>query len=117
VFLHARTDDKLVLDGDALERTVYRADSTLAKAVGVMGRRGVPTDAALVFPLDDATRQPVHMVGVRAPLRVWWVRDGRLVRSDELAAWTGHGAADADMVVELPPSAPAGETGQSVVVE
>lgn len=117
MFLHAETDERLALDGDALDRTVYRADSTLAKAVGVMGRRGVPADAALVFELTDVTRQSVHMVGVRAPLRVWWVRDGRIEHTDELAPWTGYGAADADMVVELPPSAPAGAAGDAVTLE
>lgn len=113
---HTETGATLVVDGQPLEYDVYRADSLLAKAVGVMGRRGVPDETALVFPCDDVDRRFVHMIGVREPIRVWWVRDGALERSAHLSPWIGSGAADADLVVELPADAPDLEPGTRVEI-
>lgn len=111
---HTETDATLVVDGQPLEHDVYRAHSLLAKAVGVMGRRGLPDGTALAFPCGEIDHRVVHMLGVRAPLRVWWVRDGTLERSARLAPWIGHGAADADLVVELPADAPDVSAGTTV---
>lgn len=110
---HTPADGRLVLDGDELAHRLYTADNVLAKAVGVMGRRGLPADAALVFDLDGVRPRTVHMVGVRAPIRVWWVADGRLEHTARLPAWTGVDRARADYIVELPTDAPAGEPGDA----
>jgi len=113
---HTQTDNRLVVDSEPLDLIVYRADSRLARAVGVMGRRGVPAGSALVFPTDGG-RQPVHMLGVRAPIQVWWVRDGLLEQADILEPYTGVGAGRADCVVELPPSVTTPERGARVELD
>ena len=113
---HQQTNERLRLSEKPLSFTVYRAESVLAKAVGAMGRRGLPADTALVFQFDRSRQRPVHMLGVRAPLRVWWVCDGVIERTERLPAWTGVGTAAADTVIELPADAPSGAVGQRVTV-
>lgn len=114
---HTPTDATLVLDDRPLAFEVYRADSTLSQAVGVIGRRGVPDGVALVFPVGRVRTCRVHMVGVRAPIRAWWVRDGTLVETAQLTAWTGYEVGRADCLVELPADAPEGTVGQPVALD
>lgn len=90
-----------------LASDVAVADSIWRKGIGLMGRRHVPEDYALVFPFGRASKRGVHMVLVRTPLDVVWVADGDVERVETLRAWWGRGRAYADTVFELAPGAAA----------
>lgn len=107
-------------DGSAttLATDVDVADSLLGKALGLMGRRTVPEDYALVFPFDDAAARSVHMILVRTAIDVVWTVDDRVERVETLPAWRGFARARADAIVELAPgTAEAVDTGDAVRLE
>lgn len=94
-------------DGDlaALATSVDTADSTLAQMRGLMFRRSIPDDYALVFRFDATEPRDVHMLFVPFPLDVLWLVDDEVQRTERLSAWTGIAKADADTLVELPAGA------------
>ena len=107
-------------DGDVrtLAGTVDTADSTLAQARGLMFRRSIPDDYALVFPFGDAGVRDAHMVFVPFDIDAIWIADDVVQGVERLSAWIGHGGHVADTVVELPAGAADGVTpGDRVVVE
>jgi hypothetical protein len=97
---------RLVRDDGRTEQTlasdVETADSFLSRARGLMFRRSIPDDYALVFEFEDAGTRDVHMVFVPFPLDVLWLRDDEVQRTERLSAWTGLAKAEADRLVELP---------------
>ncbi|MFC7081227.1 DUF192 domain-containing protein [Halorussus caseinilyticus] len=97
---------RLVHESDRERRTlateVETADSFLSKARGLMFRRSIPDDYALVFRFDGVATRDVHMVFVPFPLDVLWLRDGEVVRKERLSPWTGIAKAEADRLIELP---------------
>lgn len=100
---------------EPLATAVETADSFLAQARGLMFRRSVPDDYALVFRFDEVASRDVHMVFVPFPLDVLWLRDGEVQRKEQLSPWTGLAEAEADQLVELPAgSADAVEVGDEV---
>ncbi|WP_255152548.1 DUF192 domain-containing protein [Halorarius halobius] len=98
-----------VADGDerTLATDVEVADSLVRKGVGLMFRRSVPDDYALVFPFDGQKRRGLHMLCVPFDLDAVWVADGVVQGVERLSAWTGRGGHVADLVVELPAGAAA----------
>ena len=88
-----------------LASDVETADSVLTQMRGLMFRRTVPADYALVFRFDSAATRDVHMLFVFTPLDVLWLVDGEVVRVERLEPWTGLAKAEADTLVELPPGA------------
>jgi uncharacterized membrane protein (UPF0127 family) len=107
-------------DGDAapLATTVELADSLPAKIRGLMFRRSLPEDHALVFPFDHATRRSVHMLFVPFAIDVVWLIDGVVERTTTLPAWRGFGVGRGDTVVELPAgTASAVAAGDAIYVE
>jgi hypothetical protein len=101
-----------------LATEVEVADSVLQQGRGLMFRRSVPDDYALVFPFGSQRRRGLHMVFVPFDIDAIWVADGVVQGVERLSAWTGHGSHVADTVVELPAGAAAGVTpGDRVVVE
>ncbi|MFB6122013.1 MAG: DUF192 domain-containing protein [Haloferacaceae archaeon] len=105
-------------DGERVLATrVDTADSLLSQGLGLMFRRSIPDDYALVFRFDDAATRRLHMLCVPFDVDALWLRDGRVERTQRLSAWTGHGGAVADVVVELPAGAARGvESGDEVWV-
>jgi uncharacterized membrane protein (UPF0127 family) len=97
---------RLVRDDGRTEETlateVETADSFLSRARGLMFRRSIPDDYALVFEFDEAANRDVHMVFVPFPLDVLWLRDGEVQQVECLSPWTGLAKAEADRLVELP---------------
>jgi uncharacterized membrane protein (UPF0127 family) len=89
-------DDRVLAD------TVDTADSVLAHLRGLMFRRSIPDDYALVFRFDAVGKRDVHMLFVFEPLDVLWIVEGEVVRTDRLDPWTGMAVAEADTLVELP---------------
>ncbi len=94
-------------DGDpsALAASVDTADSTLAQLRGLMFRRSIPDDYALVFRFDAVDPRDVHMLFVPFPLDVLWLVEDEVQRIERLSAWTGIAKSDADTLVELPAGA------------
>ncbi len=107
-------------DGErrVLATRVEVADGLLSKGRGLMFRRSIPDDYALVFPFGRERTRGLHMVLVPFDIDAVWLVDGEVRRVARLAAWTGHGRARADTVVELPAGAADGvEAGDAVDIE
>ena len=101
-----------------LATEVDRADSLFAKIVGLMGKSSLPEGYALVFDFNRVSYRDVHMLFVRTPLDVIWLRDGEVVQVKTLQPWRGTGIAKADCFVELPAGAADGvEPGDLVRFE
>ncbi|MFB6302434.1 MAG: DUF192 domain-containing protein [Haloferacaceae archaeon] len=103
----AALGERSAADTRVLASRVAVADSPLARARGLMFRRSVPADYALVFPFDGADVRWLHMLFVPFDIDAVWTVDGRVRRVERLAAWTGLARAEADLVVELPAGAAA----------
>ena len=113
---------RVVHEFDGEERTLARevevADGLLAQGRGLMFRRSVPDDYALVFPFRRAKRRGLHMLCVPFDVDAVWLVDGEVQAAKRLSAWTGHGRARADLVVEFPAGAAEGvEPGDEIRVE
>ena len=81
---------------------VELAASALARTRGLMFRRSVPDDYALVFRFDEQATRRLHMIFVPFDIDAVWVADGVVQQTERLSAWTGYGRAVADTVIELP---------------
>lgn len=108
--------------GDGAERILARevefADGPLARARGLMFRRSVPDDYALVFRFDGQRERGLHMLFVPFPLDAVWIANGVVQRVARLRPWIGWGRGIADTIVELPAGAAADvEPGDRVVVD
>ncbi|PSQ24358.1 DUF192 domain-containing protein [Halobacteriales archaeon QS_8_65_32] len=113
---------RIVHRSDGTSRTladrVERVESWFAKGRGLMFRRSVPEDYALVFGFDRVANRRLHMVCVPFPIDAVWLRGERVERVECLSAWTGRGAARADTVIEFPTGAAAAvAVGDHLVVE
>ena len=94
------------------------ADGLLSQGLGLMFRRSIPDDYALVFPFGRTTKRGLHMLCVPFDIDAVWVVDGEVQAVKRLSAWTGHGRARADTVVELPAGAADGvEAGDTIRFE
>jgi uncharacterized membrane protein (UPF0127 family) len=101
-----------------LATNVEVADGILSKALGLMFRRSVPDDYALVFHFSRVRTRGLHMVGVPFDIDAVWLVDEEVQQVERLSAWTGHGRAKADTVLELPAGAAAEvEDGDSLRIE
>ncbi|MFB6173163.1 MAG: DUF192 domain-containing protein [Halobacteriales archaeon] len=93
---------RVVHDGEPIATEVEVADSFLARARGLMFRRPLPADGALVFPFEAAASRSVHMAFVTFPIDAVWVLGGTVEHVKRLAPWVGLGRARADTLIELP---------------
>ena len=112
----------IVHEADGAERTlatdVKVADGLVSQGLGLMFRRSIPDDYALVFPFSAASKRSLHMVFVPFDIDALWLVDGRVRAIKRLSAWTGYGRAEADTIVELPAEAAEGvAVGDTVSVE
>jgi uncharacterized membrane protein (UPF0127 family) len=124
VFARSRTTDavRVVHETDdgkrSLASSVDVADGVISKGRGLMFRRSIPDDYALVFPFRGTSARALHMVFVPFDVDAVWLVDGEVRDVAQLSAWTGHGRARADTVIELPAgAADAVETGDRIRVE
>ncbi|WP_254543224.1 DUF192 domain-containing protein [Halomarina pelagica] len=88
--------------GRVLATEVERAEGLLSQGRGLMFRRSIPDDYALVFPFGRQARRGIHTLCVPFPLDVCWLCDDVVQRTATLAPWRGYGRAIADAVVEFP---------------
>jgi len=101
--------------GEPLATTVDIADTYLARARGLMFQRSISDDDALVLHYDGQSTRRLHMLFVPFGIDAIWLADGVVQATKRLPAWTGHGSAVADTVVELPAGAADGvEPGDHV---
>lgn len=106
-------------DGDrTLAADAEAADGIVTQGLGLMFRRSIPDGYALVFPFSGVSKRGLHMVFVPFDIDAIWLVDGEVRATRRLPAWTGHGRAEADTVVELPAGAAADvSVGDRVRVE
>lgn len=105
-------------DRTVLATTVDLADSLVSQTRGLMFRRSVPDDYALVFRFDSSTVRDLHMLFVFFPIDAVWVVDGVVRRVERLRPWLGFARARADLIVELPAGTAAGvEPGDRLALE
>lgn len=97
---------------DVLATDVDAADSLFSQTRGLMFRRSIPDDYALVFRFDGAKTRDVHMLFVPFPIDVLWLVDERVRRVERLRPWFGYARESADAIVELPAG-----TAESVSVD
>ncbi|WP_132057042.1 DUF192 domain-containing protein [Halorussus amylolyticus] len=103
---------------ETLATEIETADSFFSRAKGLMFRRSIPDDYALVFEFDGVASRDVHMVFVPFALDVLWLRDGEVQKKARLSAWTGMAKAEADRLIELPAGAANGvEIGDQIRLE
>ncbi|WP_254823583.1 DUF192 domain-containing protein [Haloglomus halophilum] len=100
-----------------LATTVEFADGLFSQGIGLMFRRSVPDDFALVFRFGRVTTRGLHMVFVPFDIDAVWLVDGEVQAVERMRAWRGTGRAKADTVLELPAGAANGvEPGDTVRV-
>lgn len=94
-------------DGDdaVLATTIDVADTLTTQTRGLMFRRSLPADYALVFEFDGARTRDVHMLFVFVPIDVVWTVDEVVKRVERLRPWLGFAREEADRIVELPADA------------
>ncbi len=88
-----------------LASDVEIADGLVSQGLGLMFRRSVPDEYALVFPFSGASKRGLHMVFVPFDIDALWLVEGEVRAKKRLSAWTGYGRAEADTVIELPAGA------------
>jgi Uncharacterized conserved protein len=81
------------------------ADSFLQQARGLMFRRSLADDAALVFQFESAAKRDVHMLFVPFAIDALWLVDNDVVAKKRLKPWIGLGRETAETLVELPAGA------------
>jgi len=90
---------------ETLASDVELAESLGSHVKGLMFRRAIPEDYAMVFEFDGVRSRGVHTVFVRFPIDVVWVADGEVDRVATLPAWRGLASGTGDRIVELPAGA------------
>lgn len=105
-------------DTAVLATEIDRADSAWSQARGLMFRRSIPDDYALLFDFGRAKSRGVHMLFVPFPIDVVWTVEGVVQRVDRLRPWLGLARGRGDRIIELPAGqAAAVEAGDRVVLE
>jgi hypothetical protein len=101
----------------SLATDVEFADGIVSQGLGLMFRRSVPEDYALVFRFGRPRKRGLHMLCVPFDIDAVWLVDGEVAAVERLGAWWGRGSHRADTVLELPAGAADGvEPGDEVVV-
>jgi uncharacterized membrane protein (UPF0127 family) len=101
----------------SLATDVEFADGIVSQGLGLMFRRSVPEDYALVFRFGRPRKRGLHMLCVSFDIDAVWLVDGEVAAVERLGAWWGRGSHRADTVLELPAGAADGvEPGDEVVV-
>jgi uncharacterized membrane protein (UPF0127 family) len=95
--VHRRNGETRVLASD-----VDVARGLLQQARGLMFRRSIPDDYALLFPFDTPDTRSVHMMFVPFALDVLWLVDDEVAHKKRLRPWVGLGRGTADAIIELP---------------
>ncbi|WP_280537781.1 DUF192 domain-containing protein [Halopenitus sp. POP-27] len=103
----AEGDRHSSLEVAPLATRVDRADSFLSRARGLMFRRSIPDEYALVFPFGEPKSRTLHMAFVPFAIDAVWVIDGEVTAVTRLRPFLGFGRGRGDAVIELPAGAAA----------
>ncbi|WP_254524153.1 DUF192 domain-containing protein [Natrinema caseinilyticum] len=113
----ATEDSRFDAKATVLARRVEIADSLVSRTRGLMFRRSLPTEYALVFPFGSAKTRDLHMLFVFVPIDAVWVVDDVVQRVERLHPWRSFARERADLIVELPAGAAADvEPGDRLVL-
>jgi uncharacterized membrane protein (UPF0127 family) len=97
--------------------TVEFADGLFSQGIGLMFRRSIPDDYALVFRFGTVRKRGLHMVFVPFDIDAVWLVDGEVTTTKRLQAWRSRGSNRADTVLELSAGAAEGvEPGDEIRV-
>lgn len=77
-----------VMIGTDLTLTVEHARTMEEQRTGLGGRDSLPAGAGMLFTFDPAGPRRVWMAGMRFPIDIAWIRDGRIIATDTLPACT-----------------------------
>jgi len=93
------------------------ADSLWSQTRGLMFRRSIPEEYALVFEFGTARPRDLHMLFVPFPIDAIWTNSDVVQRVERLHPWRGIARDRGDRIVELPAgAATAVEAGDRVVL-
>lgn len=74
--------------GADLTLTVELARTLEQQRTGLAGRDSIPAGTGMLFPFDPAGPRRVWMAGMRFPIDIAWIRDGRIIATDTLSTCT-----------------------------
>lgn len=86
-----------------LATDVRIADTFTKKAIGLIGKREIQKDYALVFNFANRKKRTIHTFGVRFPIKVIWVTNNTVTKISQLKPWKDFDREEADMVIEVSP--------------
>lgn len=106
-------------ESDVIATDIENADSPASQAVGLMFRRTIPEDYALLMDFSKMKYRGIHSVFVLKPIDVVWLEGETVVQVKRLRPFLGAGIAASDRVIELPAGAAAAdiEPGDTIVHE
>ena len=91
------------------------ADTFLSHARGLMFRRSIPEEYALVFQFETPESRNLHMMFVPFAIDAVWLVGTEVTAVKRLRPWIGLGRGTADTIIELPAGAADGiEPGDTI---
>ncbi len=99
-------DEYLVLEDEpnkhiALANDLEVADSWIRRGIGLMFRRRIDSDSAMIFEFDAVDERELAMMFVPFDLDVIWIDGSVVTKTARLESWTGHDSGQADRVIEM----------------
>lgn len=70
--------------GTDLTLTAWHARTLEEQRTGLAGRDSIPAGAGMLFAFDPAGPRRVWMAGMRFPIDIAWIRDGRIIATETL---------------------------------
>ena len=114
VHRHGPPDD-LSPREETIATEIEIADSFVSRTRGLMFRRSIPDDYALVFQFDEPDDRDLHMLFVPFAIDAIWLVGTEVTAVKRLRPWIGLGRGTADTIIELPAGAADGiEPGDTV---
>lgn len=97
VIAQSEADDRHVLATDC-----HVARSRIAKSRGLMGKKPLQPDTALVFPFSSTAPRRIHTMFVRETIDVLWISQEQVTAIETMDPWSIGPKHRADMIIELP---------------
>lgn len=97
--------DDLSPSEDVLATDIEIAATFVSQARGLMFRRSIPDEYALVFQFDEPASRDLHMVFVPFAIDAVWLVETEVVAVKRLRPWIGLGRGTAETIIELPAGA------------
>lgn len=105
-------------ESQVLSSSIATADSKLSQARGLMFKRNLPDDFALVLQWSKSKTRGIHSMFVFQPIDVVWVTNNTVVQVKRLNPFRGIGFGTADCIIELPTGGAEGVTaGDTITIK